>query len=68
MDFRTTSHCTNRLTASFSNDDYCKVGFAGVFLGSHTFPYKSLLLSTTVLNDDGIAVVEAEHAAKLASS
>ena len=34
------------------NDDYYKVGFAGAFLGSHTFPYQSLLLSTTVLNDD----------------
>ena len=32
--------------ASFSNDDYYKVGFAGAFLGSHTFPYQSLLLST----------------------
>ena len=37
--------------ASFSNDHYYKVGFASAFLGSHTFPYQSLLLSTTVLND-----------------
>ena len=37
--------------ASFSNDDYCKVGFADVFLGSHIFSYQSLLLNTTVLND-----------------
>ena len=36
---------------SFSNDDYCKDGFAGAFLGSHTFPYQSPLLSTIILND-----------------
>ena len=25
--------------------------FHGAFLGSHSFPYQSLLLSTTILND-----------------
>ena len=52
MYFWNTSHCTNRLMASFLNTAMIftyKVIFAGAFLGSHSF-YQSLLLSTTVLN------------------
>ena len=44
--------CTNRYWARFWRDHYCKVVFSGAFWRP-CFPYRSLLLSTTVLNDSG---------------
>ena len=46
IDFWNTSHCTNRITASFQGC-FCR----RMFLGSHSFPYQSLLLSTFMVND-----------------
>ena len=45
--------------------DYYKVGFSGTFLGSYTFPYQSLLLSTTVFNDILYIIIPANCTDKL---
>ena len=37
------TYATNGLMASFENDHYYKVVFAGHDLGSHTFPYYKVL-------------------------